>query len=89
MGEACDASTHHRRSLVDSLSRQAPGLPRVLRETGPECVLLDGTLAECDRAGDSRADFSYKHRRHGVNVQVRADLAGKRKGPVFLPCPGP
>ncbi len=39
-------------------------------------VLLDGTLAECDRVGDSRADFSQKHRRHGVNVQVVADPAG-------------
>ncbi|MEU4359627.1 transposase family protein [Streptomyces virginiae] len=38
--------------------------------------LLDGTLAECDRVGDSRADFSQKHRRHGVNVQVIADPAG-------------
>jgi len=32
-------------------------------------VLLDGTLAECDRVGDGRADYSAKHRRHGVNVQ--------------------
>lgn len=29
-------------------------------------VLLDGTLAECDRVGDSRADYSAKRRRHGV-----------------------
>nr|WP_303049761.1 transposase family protein [Streptomyces sp. KAI-26] len=27
-------------------------------------------LAECDRVGDGRADYSHKHRRHGVNVQV-------------------
>lgn len=32
--------------------------------------LLDGTLAECDRVGDGQADYSHKHRRHGVNVQV-------------------
>ncbi|CAL9329523.1 hypothetical protein SUDANB105_00043 [Streptomyces sp. enrichment culture] len=38
---------------------------------------LDGTHAECDRVGDSRADFSHKHRRHGVNVQVVADPEGK------------
>ncbi len=49
---------------------------RVLREADPDYVLLDGTLAECDRVGDSRADFSQKHRRHGVNVQVVADPAG-------------
>jgi hypothetical protein len=38
---------------------------------------LDGTLAECDSVGDSRADFSHKHRRHGVNVQVVTDPAGR------------
>ncbi len=43
---------------------------------GPDYVLLDGTLAECDRLGDGRADYSHKHRRHGVNVQVVTDLAG-------------
>jgi hypothetical protein len=30
-----------------------------LRETDPDYVLLDGTLAECDRVGDSRADYSH------------------------------
>jgi hypothetical protein len=64
-------------AVVEHLSRKAPGLLRVLRETDPDHVLLDGTLAECDRVGDSRADFSQKHRRHGVNVQVIADPAGK------------
>ncbi|MFD0404380.1 transposase family protein [Kitasatospora sp. NPDC127116] len=64
-------------AVVGHLSRQAPGLLRVLRETDPDDVLLDGTLAACDRVGDSRADFSQKHRRHGVNVQVMADPTGK------------
>ncbi len=64
-------------ALVDHLSHRAPGLLRVLRETDPEHVLIDGTLAECDRVGDSRADFSQEHRRHGVNVQVVADPTGK------------
>ncbi|MFF9158243.1 transposase family protein [Streptomyces sp. NPDC014846] len=64
-------------ALVDHLSRRAPGLLRVLREANPEHVLLDGTLTECDRVGDSRADFSQKHRRHGVKVQVVADPTGK------------
>ncbi len=48
-----------------------------LRETDPDYVLLDGTLAECDRVGDSRADHSHKHGRHGVNVQVVTDPAGR------------
>jgi hypothetical protein len=40
-------------------------------------LLADGMLAECDRVGDSRADYSYKHRRHGVNVQVVTNPAGQ------------
>ncbi|MEU1694194.1 transposase family protein [Streptomyces hirsutus] len=57
-------------AVIDLLAAQAPGLLKVLREHEPEYVLLDGTLAECDRVGDGRADHSHKHRRHGVNVQV-------------------
>ncbi len=64
-------------AVVDVLAGRAPGLLRALRETDPDYVLLDGTLAECDRVGDSRADFSHKHRRHGVNVQVVTDPAGR------------
>jgi DDE superfamily endonuclease len=64
-------------AVVDLLAGRAPGLLRVLREAGPDYVLLDGTLAECDRVGDSRADFSHRHRRHGVNVQVVTDSAGR------------
>jgi hypothetical protein len=56
---------------------RAPGLLRALREADLAYVLLDGTLAECDRVGDSRADFSHKHRRHGVNVQVVTDPVGQ------------
>lgn len=32
---------------------------------------------EGDRVGDSRVDYSQKHRRHGVNVQVVTDPAGR------------
>lgn len=65
------------KAVVEHLSGRSSGLLRVLRETDPDDVLLDGTLAECDRVGDSRADFSQKHRRHGVNAQVVADPAGR------------
>jgi hypothetical protein len=64
-------------AVVDLLADRAPGLLRALREAAPDYVLLDGTLAECDRVGDSRADFSHKHRRHGVNVQVVTNPAGR------------
>lgn len=33
--------------------------------------------AACDRLGDGRAGYSAKHRRHGVNVQVVTDPAGR------------
>ena len=64
-------------AVIHHLSKKAPGLLRVLREADPEYVLLDSTLAECDRVGDGRADYSHKRRRHGVNVQVVTDPAGR------------
>ncbi|MFF3518610.1 transposase family protein [Streptomyces sp. NPDC002573] len=63
--------------VTDLLARKAPGLTRALREADPEYVLVDGTLAECDRVGDGRADYSGKHRRHGVNLQVITGPEGK------------
>ncbi|MFC9490336.1 transposase family protein, partial [Streptomyces hydrogenans] len=63
-------------AVTGLLADRAPGLLKTLREHDPDFVLLDGTLAECDRVGDSRADYSAKHRRHGVNVQVVTDPAG-------------
>lgn len=64
-------------TVIGLLADRAPGLLRALRETDPDYVLIDGTLAESDRVGDSRADFSHKHRRHGVNVQVVTAPAGR------------
>lgn len=64
-------------AVIALLADRAPGSLRALREANPDYVLLDGTLAECDRDGDSRADFSHKHRRHGVNVQVVTDPTGR------------
>jgi transposase len=64
-------------AVVDLLADRGPGLLRALREADPDYVLLAGTLAECDRVGDSRADYSHKHRRHGVNVQVVTDPGGR------------
>ncbi|CAL9278694.1 hypothetical protein SUDANB66_00039 [Streptomyces sp. SudanB66_2053] len=58
-------------------ARRAGSGPATLREHDPDFVLLDGTLAECDRVGDGRADYSAKHKRHGVNVQVVTGPAGE------------
>jgi transposase len=63
-------------AAIGLLAERAPGLLKALREADPEYVLLDGTLAECDRVGDSRADYSTKHRRHGVNLQLVTDPDG-------------
>ncbi|MFC8899429.1 transposase family protein [Streptomyces cinereoruber] len=68
-------------SVTGLLAERAPGLLKTLREHDPDFVLLDGTLAECDRVSDSRADYSAKHRRHGVNVQVLTDRACTDAGP--------
>lgn len=64
-------------AVIDLLADRSPGLLKVLRESDPQYVLLDGTLADCDRVGDGRADYSQKHRRHGVNVQVVTNPVGQ------------
>lgn len=63
--------------VVELLAVRAPGLLKTLRDHDPDFVLLDGTPAECDRVGDGQADYSHKHRRHGVNVQVVTDSGGR------------
>lgn len=57
-------------AVTGLLADRAPGLLKTLREHDPDFVLLDGMLVECDRVDDSRANYSAKHRWHGVNVQV-------------------
>ncbi|WNO76900.1 transposase family protein [Streptomyces sp. AM8-1-1] len=64
-------------AVTGLLADRTPALLKTLRDHEPDFVLLDGTLAECDRVGDNRSDYSAKHRRHGVNIQVVTDPAGK------------
>ncbi|WBB46816.1 transposase family protein [Verrucosispora sp. WMMA2044] len=40
-------------------------------------AILDGTLIPIDRVYDQKPYYSGKHRRHGMNVQVIADPAGR------------
>ena len=40
-------------------------------------AILDGTLIPLDRVADQKPYYSGKHKRHGVNVQVIADAAGR------------
>ncbi len=74
-------------AVTDLLARRAPGLTQALREESSEYVLVDGTLAPCDRVGDGRADYSGKHRRHGVNLQVITGAAGNLLW-ISRPLPG-
>ncbi len=73
--------------VTDLLAHRAPGLTRALREANEEYVLVDGTLAPRDRVGDGRADYSGKHRRHGVNLQVITGPGGNLLW-VSRPLPG-
>lgn len=40
-------------------------------------TILDGTLTPIDRVADQKPYYSGKHKRHGMNVQVLADPAGR------------
>ncbi|GAA4778716.1 hypothetical protein GCM10023329_29720 [Streptomyces sanyensis] len=62
--------------VTSLLADRAPALLKTSRENTPAHVLLDGALAECDRVGDSRADYSAKHRRDGVNLRCVTDPDG-------------
>ncbi len=63
--------------VIGHLSAHAPSLTRALRQARPQYVLLDGTLAECDRVGNSQDGYSGKHRKHGVNVQAVTGPSGE------------
>ncbi len=63
--------------MTGLLAEQAPGLLKTLRVHDLDFVFLGGTLAQCDRVGDGRADYSSTHKRHGVNVQIVTDPAGE------------
>ncbi|MCC2280712.1 transposase family protein [Streptomyces sp. ET3-23] len=64
-------------SVTKLLAARAPSLTRALRKARPEYVLVDGTIAECDRVGDGQKDYSGKARRHGVNIQAVTGPAGE------------
>lgn len=73
------------REGVDVLAALAPTLDQALDLARRKAfVILDGTLLVIDRvamaSGRDRAFYSGKHRRHGVDVQVIADPAGRLVG---------
>ena len=68
--------------LVDLLARSAPDLAAAVQAARRKAyVVLDGTLVTIDRVGmrtgADRPYYSGKHKRHGLNVQVLTDPAGR------------
>lgn len=63
---------------VNLLAALAPTLKQAVRAARAKAfVLLDGTLLPIDRIAADRPYYSGKHKKHGMNVQVLADPAGR------------
>ncbi|MFE3168960.1 transposase family protein [Streptomyces sp. NPDC059224] len=63
---------------VDLLAALAPTLEQAVREASRKAfVLLDGTLLPIDRIAADLPFYSGEHKKHGLNVQVLADPAGR------------
>ena len=58
-------------------SRRGPCPTRSLRRARFDYVLVDGTIAGCDRVGDRETHYSGKARRHGVNIPAVTGPAGE------------
>ena len=66
------------REAVDLLAAAADDLTTAMvRIRRLAYAILDGTLIPIDRVRDQKPYYSGKHKRHGVNVQVIADPAGR------------
>lgn len=66
------------RQTIDLLAVLADDLNTAVgRATRLAYAILDGTLIPIDRVADQKPYYSGKHHRHGVNVQVLADPAGR------------
>jgi hypothetical protein len=66
------------REAIDLLAATAEDLNTVMaRVRLLAYAILDGTLIPIDRVADQKPCYSGKHRRHGVNVKVIADPAGR------------
>jgi hypothetical protein len=66
------------REAIDLLAATADDLDTAMNAIAALAyAILDGTLIPIDRVADQKPYYSGKHRRHGVNVQVIADPAGR------------
>lgn len=80
VGFAVSVSTVWRylREAIDLLAAIAPDLAQAAaRAAALAYAIIDGTLIPIDRVADQRPYYSGKHKRHGMNVQVLADPAGR------------
>ncbi|MFF4764692.1 IS5 family transposase [Streptomyces sp. NPDC001292] len=63
---------------VELLAALAPTLAEAVKAASMRAfVILDGTLLPIDRIAADRPFYSGKHKKHGMNVQVLADPAGR------------
>jgi hypothetical protein len=63
---------------IDVLAALAPTLAEAMKTASTKAfVPLDGTLPPIDRIAADRPLYSGKHKKHGMNVQVIADPAGR------------
>jgi hypothetical protein len=63
---------------VDVLAALAPTLAEAMKTASTKAfVILDGTLLPTDRIAADRPFYSGKHKKHGMNVQVITDPAGR------------
>ncbi len=66
------------REAVDLLAALADDVQAAaLRAARLAYAIVDGTLIPIDRVADQKPYYSGKDKRHGVNVQVLADPAGR------------
>ncbi len=77
VGVGITAAYRYVAEAVEILAAHAPNLAAALHAAaGKAFVILDGTLLPIDRIPADRPYYSGKHHRHGMNVQVIADLFG-------------
>ena len=63
---------------IDVLATLAPTLTEAMNTASTKAfVILDGTLLPIDRIAADRPFYSGKHKKHGMNVQVITDPAGR------------
>lgn len=69
---------HYVAEAVDVLAVFAPTLTEAMKTASTKVfVILDGTLLPIDRIAADRPFYSGKHKKHGMNLQVISDPAGR------------